>query len=198
VITHLQKLSAVLVIVVASAGIGSAQDKSTSASAKAASTAPAPTAAAPTVPLRIQVVISRYEGDKKISSLPYVLSVTAGRTATLRMGTKVPVESTSYTPIATGGAGVNPLTSYTYSDVGTNIDCGTTALDDGRFKLELTVEDSSVEDQARGAIDRPSFRSFRGQNSLVLKDGQTTQFTTAVDKVSGVVTKVDVLLTVVK
>jgi hypothetical protein len=196
VITHLQKLSAVLVIVVASAGIGSAQDKSTSASAKAASTAP--TAAAPTVPLRIQVVISRYEGDKKISSLPYVLSVTAGRTATLRMGTKVPVESTSYTPIATGGAGVNPLTSYTYSDVGTNIDCGTTALDDGRFKLELTVEDSSVEDQARGAIDRPSFRSFRGQNSLVLKDGQTAQFTTAVDKVSGVVTKVDVLLTVVK
>jgi len=32
----------------------------------------------------------------------------------------------------------------------------------------------------------------------VLKDGQTSQFTTAVDKLTGIVTKVDVTLTVVK
>ena len=44
----------------------------------------------------------------------------------------------------------------------------------------------------------PALRSFRFTNSLVLKDGQTAQFTTAVDKVTGVVTKVDVTLTVVK
>ena len=114
------------------------------------------------------------------------------------MGTRVPVASTSYTPIATGGAGVNPLTSYQYQDVGTNIDCGTGALDNGRFKLELSIEDSSLEDQSRGTGgDRPSLRSFRATNSLVLKDGQTAQFATAVDKVTGVVTKVDVSLTVV-
>ena len=104
-------------------------------------------------------------------------------------------------PIATGGAGVNPLTSYQYQDVGTNIDCATSPLDDGRFRMELVVEDSSLypEDQARSvAAERPSFRSFRASNSLVLKDGQTTQFTTAIDKVTGVVTKVDVTLTVVK
>ena len=57
----------------------------------------------PTVPLKVQIVISRYEGDKKLSSLPYMLSVNAGRSASLRMGTKVPVASTSFTPIATGG-----------------------------------------------------------------------------------------------
>ena len=82
---------------------------------------------------------------------------------------------------------------------GTNIDCGTGALDDGRFRLELSIEDSYVAEQSRVTDgELPSFRSFRATNSLVLKDGQTAQFTTAVDKVTGFVTKVDVLLTVVK
>src|SRR5207249_8035984 len=31
---------------------------------------------------------------------------------TLSLGTQVPIVSTSYTPIATGGAGVNPLNSF--------------------------------------------------------------------------------------
>jgi hypothetical protein len=48
------------------------------------------------------------------------------------------------------------------------------------------------------APGNPSFRSFRASDSLVLKDGQTAQFTTAVDKVSGEIVKVDVTLTVVK
>jgi hypothetical protein len=187
-ITHVQRFVFALAFAAASVGIASAQDKVADSTAKTV-----------TVPLKIQVVISRYDGDKKISSLPYLLSVNAGRNASLRMGTRVPVESTSYTPIATGGAGVNPLTSYQYQDVGTSIDCSTAALDDGRFRLELTVEDSSPEEQPRvGGGDRPSLRSFRATNSLVLKDGQTAQFTTAVDKVTAVVTKVDVLLTVVK
>ena len=42
--------------------------------------APVPAKAAmQAMPLKIQVVISRYQGDKKISSLPYSLSVTGGR-----------------------------------------------------------------------------------------------------------------------
>ena len=155
----------------------------------------------PAVPLRVQVTIARYQGDRKVSSLPYVLSTNAGDKATLRMGTMVPVAATSYTPIAQGGAGVNPLTSYQYRDVGTNIDCATAALGDGRYRLMLTIEDSSVypEDQAPAASgDRPSFRSFRASDSVVLKDGETSQFTTAVDKVTGIATKVDVTLNVIK
>jgi hypothetical protein len=126
------------------------------------------------------------------------VSVNAGRAANLRMGTRVPILSTSYTPIATGGAGVNPLTSYQYQDVGTNIDCTTGLLDDGRFRLDLSIEDSSVEEPSRPTGDRPALRSFRVTNSLVVKDGQTAQFTTAVDKITGIVTKVDVMLSVVK
>lgn len=46
--------------------------------------------------------------------------------------------------------------------------------------------------------DIPTFRTFTSSQTLILKDGQTTQFTTATDRVSGEVTKVDVTLTVVK
>lgn len=155
----------------------------------------------PTTPIKLQVVISRYEGEKKISSLPYVLSTNVGVDATIRVGTLVPVAATSYTPIAAGGAGVNPLTSYQYRDIGTNIDCKTASIGDGRFRVVLTIEDSSVypEDQRPPSrSDIPSFRSFRAANSLVLKDGQTSQLTTAVDKMTGIVTKVDVTLNVVK
>jgi type II secretory pathway component GspD/PulD (secretin) len=186
---QIHTLACVLAVAVASTAALAAQDKKADSAA-----------AAIPVPLKVQVVIARYEGDKKISSMPYLLSVNAGRVSNLRMGTRVPVIATSYTPIATGGANVNPLTSYQYQDVGTNIDCNTSPLEDGRFRIELGIEDSSVdpENQTRGPVERPAFRSFRANNSLVLKDGQTAQFTTAVDKLTGIVTKVDVTLTVVK
>ena len=186
---HIRRLASASLLAAACAAPARAQDK------------PADTKPPATVPLKLQVVITRFEGDRKISSMPYTLSMNAGRPASLRMGTRVPIVSTSFTPIATGGAGVNPLTSYQYTDIGTNIDCSTEVLDARKFRVDLTIEDSSVypEDQARpGSLDRPSFRSFRATNSMVLKDGETSQFTSAVDKVTGIVTKVDVTLTVVK
>jgi type II secretory pathway component GspD/PulD (secretin) len=167
-------------------GIASAQEKAD---------APKPSP----VPLKLQVVISRFDADKKISSMPYMMSVNAGRQATLRIGTSVPIASTTFTPAAAGAPSTSPLTSYNYRDVGTNIDARTTSADDGRYAVELSVEDSSVEDRPiANAAQMPALRSFRFSNSFMLKDGQTAQFITAVDKVTGVVTKVDVTLTVVK
>jgi len=48
------------------------------------------------------------------------------------------------------------------------------------------------------AKGNPSIQSFRANESLLLRDGQSLQFTTATDKVTGDVMKVDVTLTVVK
>jgi len=181
---HLQKFG-IVALVVSSTSLAHAQEREA--------------AKLSVVPLKLQVVISRYEGEKKISSMPYTLSVNAGRKASLRMGTSVPIASTSFTPNAAGGAAVNPLTSYNYRDIGTNIDCSTSALDDGRFFVELNIVDNAVDEQPRNnAVPLPSLRNFQSNNSLVLKDGQTAQFTAAVDKLTGVVTKVDVGLIVVK
>ena len=53
--------------------------------------------AKPLVPLKVQLVVSRYAADKKISSLPYTLWVTANdkRTTSVRMGVQVPIVTTS-------------------------------------------------------------------------------------------------------
>jgi hypothetical protein len=158
-----------------------------------------PTDRQPTL-LKVMIVLSRYQGEKKISSLPYTLSVAAnsGKTS-LRMGAQVPISSAAMVQAKEGA----PITSYSYRDVGTNIDCSASTLDGGQFRIDLSIEDSSVygEEQQgtpKRAGDLPAFRSFRSTNTLTLRDGQTLQFTTATDKITGEVVKADVTLTVVK
>jgi hypothetical protein len=170
--------------------------------------APAAPKAPVVTPLKLQVVISRYQGEKKISSLPYTLSVNGFSTtspgrANLRMGAKIPVMMMA-APSVDGKPLKDMVTAgpIQYQDVGTNIDCSVLLLEDGRYRLDVTVEDSSVysDDQAKTTptSGSPTFRSFRASDSMVLKDGGTAQFTAATDKVSGETVKVDVTLTVVK
>jgi hypothetical protein len=44
----------------------------------------------------------------------------------------------------------------------------------------------------------PSFNTFKVNENVILKDGESSQFTSATDKISGQVIKVDVTLTVLK
>jgi hypothetical protein len=162
------------------------------ATAVAQSPAPSPTPtpapslqAKPLTPLKVQVVIARYEGDKKVSSFPYMLAVTANhpQAVNLRMGSQVPV------PLGQGG--------IDYKTVGTNIDCTATSTEDGRFQVQIRIEDSSIMER-RGLDIPPTLRTFSSSNTVVLKDGQTAQFTAAADKVTGEVVKVDVTMNVEK
>jgi hypothetical protein len=164
-----------------------------------------PAAAPATAPsmIRVQLVLTRYQGEKKISSLPYTLTIhpdannrNSGR-ANLRLGTQVPITTMTR---ASGDANAPMVPSVQYRDVGTSIDCVVWALDGSRFKLDLSVEDSSVE-AGTGAgpnATHPSFKSFRTNESVALRDGESSQYSTATDKVNGDVWKVDVTLTVVK
>jgi Flp pilus assembly secretin CpaC len=146
----------------------------------------------------VQVVLSRYQGEKKISSLPYTLTVTTnGATTSVRMGAEIPIAMT-----VTQGGPV-PVSSFNYRSIGTSIDCSAAALDDGRYYLHLTIEDSSIypDDSATGADkigSHPSFRSFKSDNSVYVSDGQSAQYTTATDKVTSEVVKVDVTMSVLR
>jgi hypothetical protein len=159
------------------------------------------------IPLKVTVLLARYQGDKRISSMPYVLGVLAsgwgaGPKTTLRMGVEVPVTTTVF-----GGDGkTTPVSSYSYRGVGTNIDCGAT-FDEaipGIFQLALTVSDSSLGLDAPKsggggvARDVPSFRNFNSSFTALLRDGQTMQYTSATDPVSGEVMKIDVTAAVMK
>lgn len=164
---------------------------------------PRPTA----IPLQVQVVISRYQGEKKVSSVPYTIAVNAGlpgQPARMRMGVQIAVPQNVFAPNpGPDGKSPSPLSSFTYRDVGTNIDVRATPSDEGRFELVITIEDSSVyTDQADGQAARvpnvPVIRTFTSTSALLLRDNQTSQFTAATDKINGEVVRVDVTLRVVK
>jgi hypothetical protein len=159
----------------------------------------------PVVPLEVQVTISRYQGEKKISSMPYMLAVNANSTdAQLTMNVDVPVTTTTFTPVSGDNKAPAPvpLESFNYRGVGTNIVCGATTSDDGRFEISLGVDETSVVPSAEGQVGTrpgmPAFRNFKSRNRLLLRDGQTRQYTAATDRISGETVRVEVKLTVVK
>lgn len=165
--------------------------------------------AAALVPLKVTLVISRYQGDKKLSSLPYTLMITANdrQSARLRLGTQLPVVSTVFGAASAGKEGNVPMSSYNYKDVGTNIDCEASTAGDGAFKLALTIADTSVyyPDRTETAVTSsitatgaPAFRSFNSTFNILLRDGQTSQYIAATDPVSGQTLRLDATVNVQK
>ena len=156
-------------------------------------------AGAPSTPLRVQVTISRYEGDKKVASMPYSLLVNAGdrdNRVALRIGVAVPIAN-----VGKDGPTV------TVHDIGTNMDCSATPADSGRFRITLALNYSSVYESDQRHLQatppRPGdstqlVRSFNSSFSLLLRNGETGQSLAATDPVTGEVMKIDVSLTVLK
>ncbi len=98
-----------------------------------------------------------------------------GNKLTLNLGDEVPIVSTSYTPIATGGVGVNPLNSFQLKPVGINIDITPVRVTlDGDILLDLNVESSSRGSDVNVAgTNYPSFGSRKVGTRLRLRDGES-------------------------
>ncbi len=179
---------------------GHAQDAPKPESPKAPEAAkPTERRTAPGATLRVQVVIARFQGEKKVASLPYTLSVTVeGRPVRMRMGVDTPVA------VATAASeGGKPMTtSFQYRNVGTNIDCSARDAGDGRYQLMLSLDNSSAylggPLSDANATGSPLFRRFDTNIDPVMRDGQTIQAIASTDPVTGEVVKVDVTLNVVK
>lgn len=165
---------------------------------------------ATSTPVKLQVVLSDYDGTVKVSSLAYTVPLIviggkpSGPFSSLRIGVRIPVTTSAKT-------GESALQ---YIDVGTNIDARAAHTDDGRYQLDLTVERSALYVAAReqdGKIvgrewsagevppgNQPMVRQYRGGVGLFLREGQPTEATVATDPLTGRVLKVEVTLTVVK
>jgi hypothetical protein len=179
----------------------SAQDAKSAEPSRAvrASDAKVPDTSKSIVPLKVTVVFYEYDGEKKLSTLPYVLLLKADESSRyvgkVRIGVKV--------PIWTGGK----ESAIQYQDVGSNLDCFAQVAEDGRYMLDLSLERSSIypnssEYPAASKPDeqphQPLVRQFRANLALMLRDGQTTQNTIATDPLNGHIVKVEVTLNVVK
>ena len=154
---------------------------------------------AASTPLKVQIVLSRYDGDRKVASMPYTLLVNAGERdnrVTLRMGVALPVS----------GVGANGPT-ITVQDIGTNMDCTATPTDDGRFRINLAVNHTSVyesdQKHLQAAVPRAGdaaqlIRSFTSSFFVLLRNGESAQSIAATDPVTGEVMKIDVSVAAVK
>jgi hypothetical protein len=165
---------------------------------------PAASSGARQTPLKVQLTLTRFLGEKKISSVPYMLGVLTNHQKTsLRMGVQVPIVQTVF---AGKSDAYTPQTSFSYRDVGTNIDCQAHEAGNGLYTLVITVEDSAIQldrspdtpEDKKVLRDIPAFRSFRASFAMVLRDGQTMQYASATDPVSGEVMRIDVTLSLAK
>jgi hypothetical protein len=159
------------------------------------------------VSVKLQVILSEYDGQKKISTLPYTIPAVLTdkfSSTSLRVGVRVPVSTSSK----------SGESSVTYIDIGTNIDCRANRVADGRFNVDLKIDRSSLYVAFRdkdGNIqgkewvsgdrppsDQPMIQQFRGDVGLLLRDGQGSETTVATDPVTGRVLKVETVLYVLK
>lgn len=147
------------------------------------------------VPVRLQIVLARYHGGTKIASVPYTLTGFADSTPiVVRTGVQVPLRY----------EGKQIPGNVVYKSVGNDLECKTDSLDDGRFRVTCTIDESSLYDagatdpSARSSLAPPVLRNFSVKASLPLRDGETAQYASATDPVSGEVVKIDVSLEVLK
>ena len=152
------------------------------------------------VPIKVQIVFTEYDGDKKVSSMPYTFTVVSdekvgGNYSTrVRAGIRVPVETD----------GKDQKT--TYLDIGTNIDCGIKSEDDGRFHVYLTFDRSTLYPNKSNEGERlvadpggqPLVRQFRSDETMILKEGQTFENLMATDPLNGHTFRVSVTISVQK
>ncbi|MGB6876891.1 MAG: hypothetical protein WBD87_12760 [Candidatus Acidiferrales bacterium] len=137
--------------------------------------------------VRLDFLFTEYNGDKKISSLPYTMYI----------------EAASREP----RPGKLRIRDVFHLQVETDIDCSAYAEEDGSYELATNVNRFSVYSAADGqseaaaipnANDRPVNRMFTVEFDLELHDGQTMEGASATDPFNGHVLKVSVTLHVIK
>src|SRR5262249_39013199 len=110
----------------------------------------------------------------KLVAKPQIRSAEGTKTS-VELGDEVPIVTTSYTPIATGGAGVNPLNSFQLKPVGINIEIMPVRVTlEGDVVIDLTLESSNREaDVNIAGTNYPSFGSRKVTTRLRLRDGES-------------------------
>jgi hypothetical protein len=141
--------------------------------------APASTARPGPLPVKVQVVLTRGEGDKKVSSPYTVFTSSSGEVVSLRIGAEVPVNASFL-------GGQNRVT---LQQVGMQIDCTVRGVDgydtlppaEGPFKVSITITKRDLHDEnlvppiPQRAPSAPAFYNFTFAGTLILSNGGTAQ-----------------------
>jgi len=99
------------------------------------------------------------------------LRTSDGLPAQAKFGEEVPVPQVTFAPIATGGVNQQPITSFTYRNVGVNIDITPRTHHDDDVTLAVKLEISSL--SGTGYQGLPTFGTRSITTTIRLRDGET-------------------------
>ena len=114
------------------------------------------------------------DSETKVIAKPQ-LRAAEGVPVELNLGEDIPVPSTTFTPVAAGGANSQPLTSFNYRSVGVNVKMTSKVTYEGDIRMELFVESSTL---GSGVViagqELPSFGSRKVTTVLRLREGESS------------------------
>lgn len=98
-----------------------------------------------------------------------------GQQLTLNIGAREPFLTTTFSPIASGGANVNPLSSYGFEQVGISVQATPRVTDEGDVILTPLILRNSALGPLRtvGGSPAPSFTNREVTTTLRLRDGES-------------------------
>lgn len=110
------------------------------------------------------------DADTKIISQPRLRGV-EGEKIEYLVGDKIPIPRTTFTPIAAGGISQQPVTSFTYEDVGIDVKITPRIHFEKEITLELEIKLKSL--GGVGFANIPIITTREVKNIIRLKDGET-------------------------
>lgn len=110
------------------------------------------------------------DSDTKIIAQPRLRGVDSEQIKYL-VGQKVPIPQTTFSPIAAGGVSQQPIVSYTYQDVGIEVNIRPRLHQEKEVTLEMEVKITSI--SGTGIADIPIISTREVKNIIRLKDGET-------------------------
>ncbi|MCZ6696349.1 MAG: cohesin domain-containing protein, partial [Acidobacteria bacterium] len=115
------------------------------------------------------------DGDAQVIARPQ-LRVSAGEKASVRIGDRIPIPTTTFNAAPTIGGTVGiPITSFTYQNVGINIDLEPRVHHNREITLKAKIEISSLAGtvSAGGGVTQPIIGTREIDTTIRLRDGET-------------------------
>ena len=112
------------------------------------------------------------DADTRILQNPRIRA-TDGQKATLKIGSKIPIATGSYSSTLTSTAGLGVQTQFTYLDIGVNIDMTPTVHYDHEITLKMKIEVSShTGDVTISNVTEPIISQRTVEHTIQLKEGE--------------------------
>jgi general secretion pathway protein D len=112
----------------------------------------------------------KQDTDTRVLANPQ-LRTSDGLPAQAKFGEEVPVPQVTFAPIATGGVNQQPITSFTYRNVGVNIDITPRTHHNDDVSLAVRIEVSNL--SGTGYSGLPTFGTRSITTTIRLRDGET-------------------------